>query len=417
MGKPEGQYSPAVLVEFMERSMRAAVRSGLVLRTATEAPYVGHTVELGSQTMLNFGGCSYLGLEQRQELREGAIDAARRYGTQFPFPRAYLECPLYPRLEELLGEITGGHVLVASSTTAAHLSALPVLVGDEDALLIDKQAHASLHTAVALVQGVPVQTIPHGRVDLAEEAMAELAKKHRHVWYVVDGLYSMSGEFAPFAALGRLLASHPQAHLYVDDAHATSWTGARGRGRALEALEDRSRVVVALSLNKAFSAAGGALVFPSETLRSRVRRCGGPMVFSGPIQPPMLGAAVASAEFHRSAEHAVLQAGLLDRIRYLRRRARGQGVELANEAETPIVSVVCGSPVRAFQVTRTLWERGIYASPAVPPAVPPALSGLRLTVSVLNSHQDIDRMLGVVGEALAMARSVPGLAEDSSSIP
>lgn len=407
MGKPLGQFfSPAVLVDFMERSMHDAAKSGLVLRTSTGVSYAGRTVELEHQPMLNFGGCSYLGLEQRPELREAAIEATRRYGTQFPFPRAYLECALYPRLEHALGQMTGGQVLVASSTTAAHLSALPVLVGERDAVVIDKHAHASLHTAVALLHGIPVRTVPHGREDLAEATIAELSTLHRHVWYVLDGLYSMSGEFAPFAELSRLLATYPQLHLYVDDAHATSWTGQHGHGRALDELPDRSRVVVALSLNKAFSAAGGALVFPTEALRTRVRRCGGPMIFSGPIQPPMLGAAVASAELHLTAEHATLCAALVERIRYLRAQAPLRGVALANTAETPIVSVQCGSPARAFQVVRALWSKGIYASPAVPPAVPPELAGLRVTVSVLNTHEDIDALLGVLSVELARLDTV-----------
>jgi len=34
------------------------------------------------------------------------------------------------------------------------------------------------------------------------------------------------------------------------------------------------RVVVALSLNKAFSAAGGTLAVPSEALKLRIRRAG-----------------------------------------------------------------------------------------------------------------------------------------------
>ena len=67
-------------------------------------------------------------------------------------------------------------------------------------------------------------------------------------------------------------------------------------------LPDDDRVVVALSLNKAFSAAGGALVVSNPDLKRRLRACGGTMSFSGPIQAPMLGAAVASAKFHLSPE-------------------------------------------------------------------------------------------------------------------
>jgi 7-keto-8-aminopelargonate synthetase-like enzyme len=51
------------------------------------------------------------------------------------------------------------------------------------------------------------------------------------------------------------------------------------------------RLVLAASLNKSFATSGGALVFPNEELRQRVRACGPTLIFAGPIQPPMLAAA------------------------------------------------------------------------------------------------------------------------------
>jgi 7-keto-8-aminopelargonate synthetase-like enzyme len=53
------------------------------------------------------------------------------------------------------------------------------------------------------------------------------------IWLIIDGLYSMFGDFAPFEELARMLDRWPQLHLYVDDAHATGWLGTHGRGGAL----------------------------------------------------------------------------------------------------------------------------------------------------------------------------------------
>jgi 7-keto-8-aminopelargonate synthetase-like enzyme len=79
---------------------------------------------------------------------------------------------------------------------------------------------------------------------------------------------------------------------------------------------------VALSLNKAFSAAGGALAVPNREIATRIRRCGGPMLFSGPIQPPMLGAAVSSARLHLHEDFPKLQAVAKHEARDLHARAR-----------------------------------------------------------------------------------------------
>lgn len=398
----EEGFSPAALIDLMERTSKENLRYGLLLRTAAPGSYVGSHVVVDGREMANFACCSYLGLEQRPELREGAIDAIRRYGTQLSISRAYLESPLYAELEDALSEITGGSVLVAASTTAAHLSALPVLMRDRDVILVDKAAHASLHTAVALLRGTPVITVPHDCLDVLEDQVRKLAREHERVWYVLDGLYSMSGEFAPFAHLAQLLTRYPKLHLYVDDAHATSWCGRNGRGRSLDVLPDTSRVVVALSLNKTFAAAGGAVVFPTDALRDRARLCGGPMVFSGPIQPPMLGAAVASARLHLDPAFTGLQQQLRARIRLMHHLACEYGVPLATSSETPIVNLQLPGVPAVAMFTRRLWERGFFVSPSAPPAVPPERCGIRMTISLLNSTEDIQRLMATVAEELAL---------------
>src|SRR5262249_43427551 len=161
-----------------------------------------------------------------------------------------------------------------------------------------------------------VELVRHGRLDRIEERVAALGSRHRRVWLLLDGVYSMHGDRAPIEALGLLLGRHERLRLFVDDAHGTGWTGRHGRGPALERLSEaeRARAVVVLSLNKSFAAGGGALVLPDEAARRRVRHTAAPLLFTGPLQPPTLGAALASARLHRSPELARLQAELLERI-------------------------------------------------------------------------------------------------------
>ena len=113
----------------------------------------------------------------------------------------------------------------------------------------------------------------------------------------------MFGDAAPISALHDLLDHYPRFHFYCDDAHGMSWAGPHGRGYALAARPLRDRMIIATSLVKAFSAGGGALIFPDAESCRKVRTCGGPMIFSGPVQPPMLGAAIASARIHLSPEN------------------------------------------------------------------------------------------------------------------
>jgi 7-keto-8-aminopelargonate synthetase-like enzyme len=398
VASPRYRFPTSRIVDSTNRFVSEAAEAGVIMNRAGD--YDGPSVEVDGRRLLNFGCCSYLGLEVRDDLREGACEAARRYGTQLPFSRAYLENPLYRELEELLTTMTGGQVLVAPSTTLAHIAALPVLVREGDAVLIDQFAHASLHTATTLLRDIPVERVRHNRLDSLERRVAELAADGRRVFYVCDGLYSMRGDLAPFARLRALLEAHPTLHLYIDDAHATSWSGARGRGAALDSLAGHPRVIVALSLNKAFSAAGGCLVLPDGETVKLVRRCGGPMLFSGPIQPPMLGAAVASARLHNAPAFEALQDELVALIAHAWRAVGRHQIPLAGRDRTPIFMVPCDSTAIVFRTVNRLRARGFYVCPSVFPAVPMNHPGIRFTITRHNSPAAIDAFVDALADEL-----------------
>jgi 7-keto-8-aminopelargonate synthetase-like enzyme len=394
----DASFAPAHTVAAAERSVSIGAAAGVIMQAVDDVPFDGRHAQIDGVPLLNFGSCSYLGLEQRRELKRGAIDAIERFGTQFSYSRGYLELPLYAQLEGVVGKMTGGYALIAPTTTLAHIAALPVLVGPEDAVLIDQSAHASLHTAVALLHSIPVNLVRHNRIDRLEAEIARLSAVHRRVWFIFDGLYSMLGDFAPLDEMARLLAKYPQFHLYVDDAHSTSWTGKNGRGHALDRLPDVSRVVVALGFAKAFGVGGAALVFASDADRQRVRRCGGPMLFSGPLQPPLLGAALASAKLHLEPAFSALQNDLLDRIELTLSLARNLDVPLASRDRTPIFFVRCGPLDVAFDLVLSLRARGIYVCCSGFPAVPQNQAGARFTLSLLNTPADIHCLMQVLSE-------------------
>ena len=400
------------LLDACERSIASAAREGVLLLRAGARPYRGSSVNVAGAERLNFGSCSYLALEVREELKRGAIAAAQKYGTQFPFAKPQLDCALYGELERLLEAMTGGKAVIASSATLAHLAAIPALMSPRDAVVVDRLAHASILMGLRMLENVHVEYVKHNRMDVLAERVEALSKDHERVWYVLDGVYSMSGEFAPAREIAELLARFPKLYLYWDDAHATSWLGKHGRGLALQALPDQSRAVVILSLNKAFSAAGGALIVPNDEIRDRILHAGAAMMFSGPIQPPMLGAAVASAELHLSDEFADMQAALAERIRFVHDLAAANGIKLGSYDHSPIAFIPCGPDAAMYGLFHAVERHGFFIAPAVFPAVAADKAGLRLTVSLHNSPEDTERLLQIVAEEM---RAIPEIVEYQAS--
>lgn len=391
---------PASMDQVVQGGLDAAAAAGALFLTADARVHEGRRVQIEGRRLLNFGATSYLGLDRASELIDGAIEAVRAFGSQFPFPRAFIQCPLYVDLEEALDRLSGGHVVVAPSTTLAHQAALPALLHEGDTLLLAQHAHPSLHTAAGLVRDVPVELVDEHELNALEDRVRALGSVRRRVWVAFDGLASADGKLAPFEELNRLLQRYSFLHLYVDEAHNTSWCGTHGRGRALEELSDRARVISVLSLNKAFGGAGAALILPTAELATRIRRTGGPLVFSGPIQPALLGATLASARLHLTGKLTQLQEGLMARLRQTIAVADAKHVPLSDRTLSPLFFVHCGAAETVYRVVGELQARSICVCPVVFPMVEPEGSGIRFTISLHNEPEDIEQLMGALAEIL-----------------
>lgn len=390
------------------------VRRGMLHNVAEDARLDGRLVTVRGQRLVNFGSCSYLGLETHPALATAVSDAVARYGTQFSSSRAYLSSPAYTEAESLLSEVFGRPTLITPSTTLGHIATMPTLIGAKDALLLDHQVHSSVQTAAKLVgvQGTLVELLPHNDLDALSSRVAELSRTHDRIWYAGDGLYSMYADFAPVEALCRLVEEHPKLMLYLDDAHGASWTGRHGQGYVLEHLTPAAaaRTVVAASLNKSFAAAGGALTFPDAESLRRVRTLGGPMIFAGPVQPPMLGAIIASARWHLSPAVTERQTRLGELIGLFTQLAEEEGLPLLSAGHAPIRYVGAGDPRIAYNVTGRLMDAGFFVDTASYPAVAAKRSGARITITYHHTEDDIALLVDALGEALPAA-----LADEGSS--
>lgn len=371
------------LMDVIQANMAKATLLGLSQQTAEDDAIDGRIVTLRGQSLINFASCSYLGLELDERVKAGAKDAIDRYGAFFSSSRAYLRSPLYRELEERLSTLFDAHVLVTPSTTLGHLSALPVLIGQHDTLLLDRQVHASVQMTAQCVaaNGAKVGFVEHNDMDALEARLIEHGGKQGRVFYAADGVYSMYGDAAPLARLAELVERYEHFVLYVDDAHGMSWRGTRGMGYAKSQLPAHPRVIVAVSLAKAFGTGGGALIFHDAKLRERVQCCGGPQIFSGQLPPAVLGAAIASADIHLSPQMPLLQAELAERITLARTCLIDHGITPVAAFEGPILFVGTIKFDAALEVAKRVQADGFWVNVAGFPATPRNGAGLRVTLS------------------------------------
>jgi 7-keto-8-aminopelargonate synthetase-like enzyme len=384
-------------VEQFLRFTRLASQLGIGRQMIEDDEFHGDTIVLRGHEVGNFGLCSYLGLGDDPRLVEAAIDAVSRYGNSYSSSTAYTSLPLYGQLREKFQDMLDAPVVIAASTTLAHMSALPVLVRRGDTVVIDAHAHASLLGVIPSLQanGATIHQLPHNDLGALDQLVSGASGR---AWYLFDGLYSMQGGTAPAEDLRAMLDRHRDLWLYCDDAHSLGWSGRHGRGQFLERAGWHERIVMTYGLAKSFGTMGGIVASPDAGLMELVENTGGPMIFGGPLPPATLGASIASADIHLSDELPGLQDELMERIRLVNSLSEELDLPIVRREETPLWFCEIGPALSAISVAVSMLERGFYLNAAVFPAVPRNEGGVRFTVTRYNGLDQIEEMLTVLNE-------------------
>ena len=220
------------ILKVFERFVASAHDAGLVRMRVDDDVLDGDSITVDGRKLTNFGSCAYNGLNTDPRLKRAAIEAIERFGPVFSSSTAYTSVDLYTELELRLERMFEASVIVPTTTTLGHLSCLPLVTGPGSAVLIDSQAHSSVHLATQVLKstGIDVTPLPHNDEGALEQAVSSACRQHDRVWYLADGVYSMLGDIAPVATIARLLDEYPNLWVYVDDAHGIG-CGQRARHR------------------------------------------------------------------------------------------------------------------------------------------------------------------------------------------
>lgn len=380
---------------------KEAKEKGVAYQYLEDREFSGRKVLLNGKEVLNFGNCSYLGLETHPDIKRGVIEATEKYGSLLSNSRAYFSSPLYAELEDYLDRIFPGYPVVTTTTTLGHCAVLPILIEENDEILLDQYVHNSVRMAASLCKanGTKITVVRHNNMEhLAEVVERKKKDGVRNTWYLADGIYSMQGDMLKRDELIELLDRHDQFYAYVDDAHGMSWQGINGAGYVLGNGEIHDRMVVAVSMCKSFGAFGGIIIFPNADWAERVRLLGQTLMFSAPVSPPILGAAIASARIHLSGDLESLQNELMDRIRYFRERCSREGIIVNTADDTPIQFIEVGSNSAVYDVVKKLMDRGVYVTIAAYPSMPKKHGGLRINITNHLRFEDIDYLIAQLKE-------------------
>lgn len=390
------------LVRFLEH-FAARFPDGHLKDLVVEQVRPHRRMVVAGQEVINFGSDSFLGLDEDPRVQEAVARGVRRWGTHNGASRAFSSVEANQRAEEKLAAWLGTPaVLIFPSVSLANLGAIPGLVSRRDLLVVDEQAHNSIHEGCKLAQAQGVRVLPFAHCDPADLArVLDRAGEYRVAVVCLDGVYSMSGQVPPLRELNEV-ARRRRAVLYVDDAHGTGVLGRQGRGTVLDALGSYDNTLVVGSLSKAFSCAGGFIGCTVEMKRLLKMRSH-TYIFGGPVPPPYLEAICTACDILASPEYDVLIGKLRANLQRLAEGARRLGLVLLG-GQTPILSLLVGDEEATLEAGWFLFQRGYYVQSVTFPAVPYHAGVLRIQVNANHLPESIDGLL----EALAaLQRAIP----------
>ncbi len=386
-------------LDLINEILQNSKSKGLTHHEAEEKTYNGKNIRLNEKSLINFGSCSYMGLETDHRLKKAAINAIEKFGISYSSSRAYLSSPLYSELECLLESLFDAPVVLFASVSIGHQGVIPIITEQGDTILLDQQVHTSVQDAARKVQcsGVGLQVVRHNDLDTLEQKIIELSSQTGKIWYMCDGVYSMYGDVAPIKALIALAERYPAFHIYVDDAHGMSCFGNNGTGFVMSQTPLHPNMVLCTGMAKAFGAIGGLFVFHNKALAEKVRNCAGPLIFSGQQSSAVLGASIASAKIHLSEEINIRQNALAAHISYCHQLLKQHGLPNISDARVPVFFIAVGTISMASNLVKRMLNEGFYINGTTFPAVPEGCSGIRFTITLHHTVEDIKNMV----EALA----------------
>jgi len=350
----------------------------------------GNHVVCDGSTKIMIGSNNYLGLAQDERVVEAASAAARAFGSGCTGSRLLNgNIRLHEQLEEALANfLQRESVLLFSTGFFANQGALATLTEDDDAILCDRENHASI---IDGCQFAPAKLVPfrhNSAVSLRNRLKRLPAEAGKLV--VLDGVFSMSGDIADLPPILEV-AKEFGALTYVDEAHALGVLGPLGRGTVHHfGVNDEVDLVMG-TFSKSLGSMGGFIAGRKdviEYLRHKAR-C---FIFTASLAPAVVGGVLKALEILQAEPQRIDQ--LWKNTHKMHAGFREIGFKIGT-TQTPIVPILIGSEAKAFQFTQRLYEEGVFATPAIYPAVRYGEAIVRTSYMATHTDEDLDRVLEI----------------------
>jgi|SRR5450432_1748452 8-amino-7-oxononanoate synthase len=291
----------------------------------------------------------------------------------------------YPLIEETEKEIAHFHdapaALIFNSGYDANFGLLACIAQKGDLILYDKLSHASIRDGIR-------QSFADS-FSFAHNDLWELEKKLNsrkgNCFVVTESVFSMDGDIAPLAEMA-VLCERYDAHLIIDEAHATGVIGKRGEG-VVQDFELQDRCFARIHTFGKALGCHGAVILGSQSLRNYLINFCRPFIYSTAIPPASVAAIQASYKIfpgmNQEREAIKNLVSLFDQKGF-------------KKSATPIQCFIMPGNDNVKQIAKQLLDNNLDARPILYPTVPLGEERLRIALHSFNSVEETKKLISVL---------------------
>lgn len=405
-----------VIVDCFHRPIASApdARVDVIKRTRPGGLFWGplHDFKLTEEVhrCTNLASYNYLGFGGVDEFcTPAAKDAFLKYG--FSAGGARTEggtLPIHRELErEVAGYLCKEDAMVLGMGFATNSTVLPALfeAGGKGVLVLsDELNHRSIVEGVRL-SGATVRAFAHNCMVALETELKKATeegqpgtdgKPWRKVFIVVEGIYSMEGDFCRLRDIVTLKNRY-RAYLYLDEAHSIGAVGATGRGVTELFGVPTSEVDVMMgTFTKSFGSAGGYIA-SSRAVIDSIRQSAPGSVFAAAMSPPCAAQALTALRLISGSIGGSAGAEKLAQIKnnsnFFRTRLEEAGFKVLGDEDSPIIPVMLHHPRKMAKFSRQCLDRGIAVVIVGYPAVPVLYERVRFCISAAHTREMLEKVM------------------------
>jgi 8-amino-7-oxononanoate synthase len=271
--------------------------------------------------------------------------------------------------------------LLFNSGYLANFGLLSALAGRSDTILYDYGVHASVHDAIRYTRA---RAIPFSTLDQCEERVKKARGK---IFVVIDSVDSCKGRQPDMSGIQHL-CKKANAHLIVDEAHATGVLGPKGQGVVQELGLQGAVFARVHTFGKALGCQG-AVVVGSSLLRCFLINFARPFIYTTALSLQSLAAIRCAYRALSLFPERIEQLHWV--IRAFRKKAEERSLPLS-DSQTSIQAMHIPGNRAGRQASDWILSNGLDVRPLLSPTVRKGEEVLRICLHVFNSEEELDRL-------------------------